>query len=140
MLAGAGWLAMAGVAGSALAAEDHSHQQHGGGKFQSLANASADCMHVGQTCLAHCHVLLGQGDKELGACAASVTQMLATCEALMKLAAGDSKYTPKIAALALVVCEDSEKECRKHEKKHPQCKDCAEACAACAKECKKAAV
>ena len=135
MLAGAGLLA---VAGAALAAQDHSHHHHGGGKYAALATSSADCLRVGQTCLAHCHVLLGQGDKEMGACAASVTQMLAACDALMKLSAADSRFTPKMAAVALAICEDCEKECRKHEKKHKECKDCAEACVACARECKKA--
>ena len=64
--------------------------------------------------------------------------MLAACDALMKLSASDSRFTPKMAAVALAICEDCEKECRKHEKKHKECKDCAEACVACARECKKA--
>ena len=107
------------------------------GKYATLAGTAADCTRVGQVCITHCLELLGQGDKSVGACAASVNQLLATCDALMKLSASDSKYVPKMAALALTVCEDCEKECRVHESKHKECKDCAEACAACAKECKK---
>jgi Cys-rich four helix bundle protein (predicted Tat secretion target) len=119
---------------------DHQHHaHHGGGKYAALVNSSSDCGHIGQTCLAHCFVVLGEGEKELAACAASVNQLLAACDALMKLAASNSKYVPKMAALTETVCLDCEKECRKHEKKHQECKDCADACAACAKECKKAA-
>jgi Cys-rich four helix bundle protein (predicted Tat secretion target) len=132
------------AAGTAMAqadkskgAEHHEHHDHGGGKYAALMNASSDCGHIGQVCIAHCFVVLGQGEKEMAACAASVSELLAACDALMKLAAHNSKYVPKMAALVQTVCMDCEKECRKHEKKHQQCKDCADACAACAKECKK---
>jgi len=134
-------LAAAGTAmaqtGKPKAAPHEHHDHHGAGKYSALMNASSDCGHIGQVCIAHCFVVLGQGEKELAACAASVSELLATCDALMKLAAHNSKYVPKMAALVQTVCLDCEKECRKHEKKHQQCKDCGEACAACAKECKK---
>lgn len=117
----------------------HQHHDHGGGKYAALVNSSSDCAHIGQACLAHCFIVLGEGEKEMAACASSVNQLLATCDALLKLAASNSKYVPKMAALTETVCLDCEKECRKHEKKHQQCKDCADACAACAKECKKVA-
>jgi Cys-rich four helix bundle protein (predicted Tat secretion target) len=118
---------------------DHAHHDHsGGGKYTALMNSSSDCGHIGQVCLAHCFVVLGQGEKELAACAASVTELLAACDALMKLSAHNSKYVPRMAALVQTVCMDCEKECRKHDK-HQQCKDCGDACAACAKECKKVA-
>ena len=131
------------AAGTALAQADkakgeHAHHGHGGGKYAALMNASSDCGHIGEVCIAHCFVVLGQGEKELAACAASVSELLAACDALMKLAAHNSKYVPKMAALVQTVCMDCEKECRKHEK-HQQCKDCGDACAACAKECKKVA-
>jgi Cys-rich four helix bundle protein (predicted Tat secretion target) len=104
-------------------------------------NSSADCLHIGQVCLAHCFVVLATGkEKEMAACGASVNELLATCEAMMRLAASNSKYVPRMAALTLTVCQDCEKECRKHEKAHRECKDCAaDACAACARECKKLA-
>ena len=129
-----GAMAQAGKASSA-----HDHAGHGGGRYAALMNASADCGHIGQVRIAHCFLVLGEGEKEMAACAASVSELLATCDALMKLTAHNSKYVPKMATLVLTVCQDCEKECRKHEKKHQQCKDCADACAACAKECKKVA-
>lgn len=39
----------------------------------------------------------------------------------------------------MAFCKDCEDECRKHEKKHMTCKECADACAKCLAECKKIA-
>ncbi len=143
-LAAASTVAMAQAAkpapaGKSNAANEHAGHSHGGGKYAALVSASSDCGRIAQICLSHTLGLLGQGDKVMAACAVSVTELLATCDALMKLAASNSKYTPKMAALTLTVCQDCEKECRKHEKTHQECKDCADACAACATECKKVA-
>lgn len=133
-------LSLAAASGMGLAEEAKSTgtpaSHHHGGKYSAVAHSAADCSHTGQICLTHCHVMLAEGEKAMAACAASVVELIATCDALMKLAASDSKYLQKMAALSLEVCTDCEKECRKHEKKHAVCKDCADACAACAKECK----
>ncbi len=71
----------------------------------------------------------------MAACAQSVSELLATCEALMKLAIQNSAFTPALAKVSADVCASCEKACRKHEKKHLECKACADACAACLKEC-----
>lgn len=130
------------ISGSALAAQhDHGHHDHAGmnKRNAALIAASADCLKVGEACLAHCLYLLGNGDKEMAACAQSVNEMLASCTALMKLAGQDSRYVPALAKVAGEICANCEKECRKHEKHHEECKACAESCAACLKECKKVA-
>lgn len=133
--------ALAALTGSAAAAAapaaQHRHHHHAGGsKFQALAASATHCLTTGETCLAHCLVLLGQGDKAMAACGQSVSELLAVCSALQKLALQESNHTAAMAKMALAVCEECEKECRKHEKKHSQCKDCADACADCAKQCK----
>lgn len=135
------------LAQRAMAADDHAHHHHdhGGGKpagphrHAALIASAGECLQTGQICLAECHRVLATGDKDMAACAATVTDMLATCDALLKLAAADSRHLPRLASLALAVCEDCEKECRKHEKMHSECRQCAEACVACAKECRKIA-
>jgi len=116
---------------------EHNHHHGAGGANASLAGAAAACTSAGQGCLAHCVMLLGQGDKAMADCATKVSQMLATCEAMMKLAASNSKYVPKMAAIALAACNECGAECSKHAAKHQACKDCAEACAMCGAECKK---
>lgn len=132
----------AAVSVNALAGEhDHHDHAHGGLPMRNagLIATSADCLKAGEACLAHCIYLLGNGDREMAACAQSVNEMMAICTALMKLAGQDSKLVPAMAKVAAEACASCEKECRKHDKKHPECKACADACAACLKECRKLA-
>ena len=143
VLLGSVALASAAFMGRAQATEmkmNHNHHD----MTAMLANASlvataADCIQKGQVCLNHCLFLLGQGDKEMAACAKSVNQMLALCGALQQLANQESTYLPKLATLAMDACKKCEDECKKHAKKHEACKACGESCVACAKECKKIA-
>lgn len=118
---------------------DHHHHAPAPGNFSALAKSSAACLTVGEACLAHCLILLGDDDKAMAECAQSVNQMLAICASLHKLASQNSAYTARLARLAADVCSDCEKACRKHENKHAECKACADACAACLKDCKAAA-
>lgn len=126
--------------GSTALAADHAHHEHHhhattGKPTQALVDTAGDCIAKGEACLAHCLVLLGEGDKEMAGCARTVNQMLAICTALQKLAAQDAKLLPATAKLAADACRDCEKECRKHEKQHAECKACADACAKCLKAC-----
>lgn len=133
----------AALASAAIAAPSRAEEHHHHGAShpnQDVIDASGHCLAVGQACHQHCLELLAQGNREMAACAASVTEMLAACQALQQLASHKSKHLGKMARVALDVCKQCEDECRKHEKKHQACKDCAEACAACAKECQKLAV
>ena len=71
------------------------------------------------------------------ACLDSISIMaLAICSAMVKLSIQESSYLPTLAKLAGTACSDCEKQCRKHEKKHAECKACADSCAACLKQCK----
>jgi Cys-rich four helix bundle protein (predicted Tat secretion target) len=128
-------IALAGTAASTSAADEHSHHHGGGSKYQALLAATSDCVAKGETCLAHCLVLLGDGDKSLAGCSKAVNQMLALCGALQNLAAQGSELTPALAKVALDACTACEKECKKHEDKHAECKACRESCTACIKEC-----
>lgn len=114
---------------------DHAHM-HGGGAYQDLIEATSDCVVKGQACLAHCLVLLSEGEKEMAACAKSVEQLLAVCGALQNLASHNAPLVKSMAKVALEACQLCEKECRKHERKHAECKACAQSCAECVKECK----
>lgn len=134
-------LAAAASAGHALAQAGAkpaagAHHHHGGNaKTELLVDALSECINKGETCLAHCLVLLGEGDRTVAGCARSVNETIALCEGLRKLAAQGSPRAAQVARIARAACLDCEKECRKHEKKHAECRDCAKACAACAREC-----
>lgn len=135
----AGAVAVAMTTSVMAATENHEHHhEHGapGGKdFTGLINTSLDCLKTGQACLAHCITLLGQGHKDMAACAESVSELLASCDALMKLASQKSKFTPAQAEVTADVCASCEKQCRKYETQHEECKACADSCAACVREC-----
>jgi Cys-rich four helix bundle protein (predicted Tat secretion target) len=136
---GTGLLALAGLAAAEKASAEESPHVHHGAHHKSLADAAGACVATGQSCLDHCLDLLGTGDKELGACAKSVMQMLPLCSALQSLANQDSKYLIKLANAAMDACQDCEEECKKHADKHDVCKRCGESCRACYKECKQLA-
>lgn len=130
-------LAGAAMVGSAQASEHEHNHHHDTPEQINLATTAADCLQKGQVCLNHCLELLGQGEKDMAACAKSVNQMLALCGALQQLANQGSKQLSKLAAIALDACQQCQEECKKHADKHESCKACGESCAACAKECKK---
>jgi Cys-rich four helix bundle protein (predicted Tat secretion target) len=137
-LASAGAIALAVLTTSASAQQhDHAHHHHGAGlPSQALIDATSNCIAKGETCLAHCLVLLGDGDKAMAECARSVNQMLASCDALQKLATQGSRLVGAMAAVALDACTECEKACKKHADKHAECKACMEACGECIKQCK----
>ena len=112
----------------------HAHH-HGGSPYANLAHAATHCVMFGEACIAHCLELLGQGDKEMAACAKSVQQMMSACNSLRQLSTWNSSYVPRLAKVVMDMCKDCEDECRKHEKMHEACRMCAESCAACNKEC-----
>lgn len=141
LLLGAAAMAAAATAGTAFAAEhNHDHMTHDvkSTRNDKLIAAAADCVLKANICLQHCLVLLGQGDKDMAACAKSSSQVAAICTAMQQLASAESKYLPQLAKVAMGICKDCEEECKKTEK-HPECKACKEACATCYAECKKIA-
>jgi len=118
------------AAGTVALTADHGAQNKG------LVKTSAHCTATGNACVAHCYILLGDGDKKMAECAQSVHLMLAMCDAVGVHAASDSKYLKEMVTTCQAICEDCEKACRKHEDKHAECKACAESCADMVAECK----
>ena len=137
LLTSAAMLTAATTLGHAATPAAHSHHHHGqSAQAELLLDVVSDCIIKGELCLAHCLILLGDGDKSVAGCARSVNETLALCEGLRKLVAQDSKRAKAVALIAMNACLDCEKECLKHAKLHKECRDCAAACAACARECK----
>jgi Cys-rich four helix bundle protein (predicted Tat secretion target) len=132
---------VAAPAADESAAPHEHHHDHAAmsGKYADLLASTSNCVSTGDACIAHCLLLLGEGEKEMAACAKTVQDVIASCTALRELAAANSPHVGKLAAVVGDICKDCETECRKHEKKHSVCHECAEACERCAKECQKAA-
>jgi Cys-rich four helix bundle protein (predicted Tat secretion target) len=129
LLLGLGAAVTVAVATPALSAmPGHDHSQHSA-QQPDMLDATNTCVDKGERCIAHCLVSFQEGDLELANCAAKVHEMRAICGAFSYLLAANSSYVSDYAAICARVCEDCEKECRKHEE-HIECKACANACAA----------
>ena len=126
---GAGALLATG-AGATIAADapGHRHEDHAP-KHVAALKAANDCILNGQQCIAHCLVSFREGDMTLADCASSVHEMLPICEAMSYQLAANSIYVSGLSAVCVQACKDCEEECRKHEDKHLECKECADACA-----------
>jgi Cys-rich four helix bundle protein (predicted Tat secretion target) len=117
-------VAYTGTASSAMPGHDHSKHS---AQLPDVLDATNACLDTGQRCIAHCLVSFQEGDLELADCASKVHEMQAVCGAFSYLLAANSEYTKAYAGICRKVCEDCEKECRKH-KEHIECKACADAC------------
>jgi Cys-rich four helix bundle protein (predicted Tat secretion target) len=149
LLLGAGAVASAVMAGSAFAApetgmpvgaqkmEHHYSHAQANKKHKALAAAANECTAKGEACISHCLETFLSGDTTMAECANAVQQMLPVCAAMSQLSMYDSKHLPALAQACVGVCEDCEKECRAHEEHQPECRECADACAALIKEAKK---
>ena len=138
VLAASGAFAVAAVAaGTASAQGEHAHHMAGAmHKNKAIIDSAMDCLQKGNLCIDHCLLLFKANDTTVADCAIQVNQMLPMCDALAKLAMADSKYLVQLARVCIDVCTDCEKECRKHEKTHAECKACADSCLDCIKACK----
>lgn len=129
LLIGAGALASGLVSAGAFAGDHkgHRHEDHAP-KHPDLLTAVSDCLTKGQLCIAHCLVSFKEGDTTLAECANKVNEMYAICDAFAYLLAANSTYVKDYARICIAACDDCEKECRKHDKDHVECKDCGDAC------------
>jgi len=136
-LVAAGSLALATAAISNTAnAADAKHHHHHGPSNTDLVKTSASCTASGNACIAHCLILLGNGDTEMAECAKSVQLMIPMCEAVGYHAAANSKHLKDMVKICQSVCDDCEKACREHEDKHAECKACANSCSDMINACK----
>lgn len=121
--------------------DSHGSSSHAGHQMTnlSLVDAAAGCIKSGQICSNHCVDLVKAGDTSIARCLETVSEMLASCTALAQLASFQSPHLPAFAKVCISICEDCEKECRKHEDKHAACRNCAESCKECIAACKKIA-
>jgi Cys-rich four helix bundle protein (predicted Tat secretion target) len=107
------------------------HHHEGGAKNRASIDAASNCSSAAELCTSHCVEMLAAG-------AASSREVAVVCEGLRSLAAQNSVHLASYARVAAEICKSCETECRKHAE-HMACKNCADACVACAVECGKLA-
>jgi Cys-rich four helix bundle protein (predicted Tat secretion target) len=104
-------------------------------KRQAVIDTAMDCVKLGRECAQHCVMMFQMGDQSLKDCYATVQELVVSCNALAELAIQNSAHLREFIQVCTKVCESCETECRKHEKHHQMCKDCADSCKACVKAC-----
>ena len=129
LLVGAGALGAALASGTSLAgdAPGHRHEDHAPKQPKAL-EAVNDCVVKAQQCQAHCLVAFQEGDTTLADCARKVNEMLPICKAFSYQLASNSPYVKSLAKVCRQACKDCAEECRKHEDKHVECRECMESC------------
>ena len=109
-------------------------------KLTDVAKAAADCLRMGEACLAHCERELATGDNGMAKCSEKVHEMLAVTRAMLTLASMKSPRALEMASLCAEVCRNCADACAEHKEHfghgmHLECKACMEACQACEKAC-----
>lgn len=136
------------VMGAALAATvsraqtDHSHHNHAAmataapqGKPAPAGFIAAyqECLAAAGACIAHCQVLLAQGDKSLGACLRTALDTDLTCSATLRAATLQSAYLGALAKTSVTAMQACIEACKPHVDHHAECKRCHDACLAAVK-------
>ncbi len=131
-LKGAFALGVATSIGSVFAKskEGHHHHHVSGDKAQ-LVDAAIDCVKNTIVCRDHCIELMKTGDTTLSECLDISNDTIAMCNTLTQLSSSNSDHLMAFAKISLAVCQDCEKECRRHKDKHQACKNCMESCSRC---------
>ena len=131
--------AMGGLPLTARAEEGkrHVHGAVSGKPGETFSSAAADCVTVGNVCLAHIFQTFKSGDTSLAQCGILVENTIAVCEAAVKLTLNDSPHAKAMASVCMKECEDCAEECRKHAKNHAICEDMAKSCEATAAAARK---
>jgi len=107
-------------------------------KLAAVVAAAEDCLKTGRACERHCWDLLAKGDVEMKECGDATRNMLAACEAMVKVGSNRTASEANLkllAAACAAFCRACEEQCRKFSKKHKVCADCMESCIDCAQAC-----
>ncbi|MFZ5534343.1 MAG: four-helix bundle copper-binding protein [Pseudomonadota bacterium] len=108
----------------------HVHGAASGKPGEMFSAAAADCVTVGNACLAHIFRTFKTGETSLAQCGVLVENTIAVCEAAVKLTLNDSAHAKAMVGVCMKECEDCAEECRKHAKQHAICADMAKSCEA----------
>ncbi len=109
-------------------------------ELKAVLNDASDCVKTGNICLAHCQSLLAKGDTSIADCQQHVMNVVAVCEALVKVAAyhnADDARIKSFAKSCAGFCDDCAKACEPHVGHHAECKACYDSCKKCAAACEK---
>ena len=116
----------------------HEHH-HSVSRHEPLIASALDCIKAAQLCREHCIAVIKTGDTMLIDCLDIVNDTIVACEALVSLAASDSKHLGEFASVCMNICRDCETECELHKDMHQECKNCMLSCRSCIEHLEKVA-
>ncbi len=99
-------------------------------RFTGLVAPLQACTAATSACIAHCQVMLAQGDKAMATCLRTALDCDVTCNAVLKAATLNSDFTPALAQTATLAMAACAKACEPHVDHHAECRHCHEACLA----------
>ncbi|MFI5362868.1 MAG: Csp1 family four helix bundle copper storage protein [Elusimicrobiota bacterium] len=123
---------------SAATTDEAAPAAAGSGKLDAAVAAAEHCLQTGRECERHCWEMVGKGRVEMKDCGDSTRNMLAACEALVKVGvyrSASDENLKRLAAACAGFCRACEEQCRKHAAQHKICADCMQSCIDCAKAC-----
>ncbi len=121
--------------------DGNQHNRSTDNPLQRVINSAAACVQAGESCVAHCMSELANGNTEMANCNKRVHEMLASCNAMLKLASYHSEFATQLAGLCADICKACKEACAEHRTHwdhgmHLECKDCHDACIVCERECR----
>ncbi len=96
----------------------------------ALIGAFQGCMTTVLACIAHCQMMMAQGDKSMAPCLRTALDTEVVCGATLKAAQLNSAYTGALAKTAIEAMQACVKACAPHVDHHIECKRCHDACLA----------
>ncbi|MCG8412879.1 MAG: twin-arginine translocation signal domain-containing protein [Pseudomonadales bacterium] len=121
----------AAMAGANAMANGHSHE----GSHDHIVDSTLQCKKDAEACMHHLVTEMANGASDLGTCAHKVSEAMAVCESLLRLAVHDSSHLEAMAKVAVDVKRDCVTECDKHADAHEACAALARSCRSCIEAC-----
>jgi len=113
-----------GKAGEAAIAHEHCLPR----RFDAVVGPFQACTVAMGNCIAHCQMMLADGDTSMADCLRTALDADVVCNATLRAASLNSKLTPALAAVAVTAMEACVAACKPHVEHHAECKACHDAC------------
>ncbi len=99
-------------------------------RFDAVVAPFQACSVAMGNCIAHCQVMLADGETSMAECLRTALDADVVCNATLRAATLNSKLTPALAAVAVTAMEACVVACKPHVGHHAECKACHDACVA----------
>lgn len=113
-----------GDAGAAAIAHEHCMPR----RFDAVVAPFQACTVAMGNCIAHCQMMLADGDTSMADCLRTALDADVVCNATLRAATLNSTLTPALAGVSVTAMEACVAACKPHVAHHAECKACHDAC------------